>query len=98
MFYVFSTVLLNMFVKFSPSTCHVFIAISDCFTYVCQFERFRSKRNEIKENKFENGENHVVNEFLCLSGSFTLCQHLRPSSGQQHTVISNLFSPVMMIT
>ena len=34
-----------------------------------------------------------------LSGGFTLCRHLRPSSGRESSPNSpNLFSPVIMIT
>ena len=40
--------------------------------------------------------NVVQFEFLSLSGSFTPSRHLIPSSGREHTVVFNLFSPVMM--
>ena len=35
-------------------------------------------------------------DVLSLSGGFTPCQHLRPSSGREHS--HNLLSPVMTIT
>ena len=38
----------------------------------------------------------VCENSLSLSGGFTPCRHLRPSSGQEHRQLYNTFSPVMM--